>query len=80
MERSSKRLQSRHPQEEGNDEWYEDSKKPAKKSRCSVRYYKTSGVVIEESSTLPIDTFMVVLEFIDSRVRYYLTFLFFSYQ
>ena len=78
MERSSKR----HPRDEGDDDWYENSKKPAKKSDCSVHDYKTniSGGVIKESSTLPLDAFMVVLEFLHPRVRDILLSIFCSYQ
>ncbi len=80
MERSSKRLPSRHPQDEGDDECHEDSKKPAKKSRsrCSVHDYKTniSGCVIDESPTLPLDAFVVVMEFLHPRVRDYFPFLY----
>jgi hypothetical protein len=80
MERTSKRLPSRNSQDEGDDECYEDSKKPAKKSksRCSVHDCKTniSGCVIDESSTLPLDAFVVVMEFLHPRVRDYFPFLY----
>jgi len=69
---SSKRLPSRHLQDEGDVE-YDDLKKPAKKSRGSVVDDDTniSGGFIKESSTppLPLDAFMVVMEFLHPRVR-----------
>ena len=53
------------------------------KSRCSVHDYKNnikiSGVIIGESSTLPLDTFVVAMEFLHPRVREYDTFHFCSY-
>jgi hypothetical protein len=80
MERLSKRLPSRHPQDEDNDECYNNLKKPAKKSRsrCSVHDYETniSGCVINKSSTLPLDAYTVVMEFLHPRVSDYFPFLY----
>ena len=75
MERSSKR----HPRDEGDDDWYENSKKPAKKSDCSVHDYKNNinisgGLIGESSTTLPLDAFVGVMEFLHPRVREYDTF------
>ena len=79
MERSSNRLESRHPQDEVDDVWHEDSKKHAKKSRCSVHDYKNNinisgGLIGESSTTLPLDAFVGVMEFLHPRVREYDTF------